>query len=111
MSDLVNKYSKVLDMVDKPMWKQYAEALEFTIEHIKANEIEHNLRVPCAYVVKKVLLDNDKFEIADIASIINGFLKYYKEEYDKYMGGFALISDQEHANLCFYDEFVKKHQQ
>ena len=85
MDELVNKYHKVLDDVDKPMWKQYAEALEFTIEHIKANEIEHNLRVPCAYVVKKILLDNDKFEIADIASIINTFLKYYKEEYEKYM--------------------------
>jgi hypothetical protein len=109
--DLVNIYQKELNDVDKPMWKQYAEALDITIKHIKANEIENKLRIPCAYIVKKILLDNDKFEIVDITSLINEFLKYYEDEYDKYMDGFALISDQEHADMCFYDEFIKKHQQ
>jgi len=112
MDDLVIKYRKELDDVDKPMWKQYAEALDLTIKHINSyDELDGGLRTPCAYVVKKILLDNNKFEINDIKTTINDFLKYYSEEYKKYMNGFALITDQEHADLCFYDKFIKKHQE
>ena len=111
MDDLERKYYKVLENVDKPMWKQYAEALDFTIEHIKANDVEDKLRVPCAYVTKKILLDNNMFEEADIASIVNGFVKYYKEKYDNYIKGFALITDQFDLDLSFYNEFIKMHQQ
>ena len=111
MSDLINKYQKELNDIETPMWKQYAEALDLTIKHIKFNEIEDKLRIPCAYVVKKVLLDNDKFKIEDIRTLITQFLKYYEDEYENYMNGFALITDQEHADLCFYDEFIKKHPQ
>ena len=109
--DLVDKYHKELTDVDKSMWEQYADALDITIKHIKANEFEEKLRIPSAYIVKKILLDNNKFSIVDIATIINEFHKYYEEEYENYMNGFALITDQEHADLCFYDLFIKKHQQ
>lgn len=109
--DLVIKYHKELTDVDKPMWKQYAEALDLTIKHIKANEFEDKLRIPSVYIVKKVLLDNNKFKIQDIAILINKFHKYYEDEYDKYINSFALINDQFHADLCFYDEFIKRHQQ
>lgn len=111
MNELINKYSKELDDVDKSMWEQYADALDLTIWHIKQNEFEDKLRIPCAYVVKRVLLDNDKFSIVDIATLINEFIKHYEDEYENYMNGFALITDQHHADMCFYDEFIKKHQQ
>ena len=109
--ELVDKYHKELNDVDKPMWKQYAEALDLTIKHIKNFEVENKLRIPCAYIIKKILLDNNKFSIVDIATLMVEFLKYYEDEYENYMNGFALITDQEHADLCFYDEFIKKHPQ
>lgn len=110
MDGLIIKYLKELHDVEKPMWKQYAEALDLTIKHINSyDELDDNLRIPCAYVVKKVLLDNDKFEILDITTLITEFLDYYKEEYKNYMNGFALITDQEHVDICFYDEFIKNY--
>lgn len=91
--NLVNKYYKELQNVNKSMWEQYAEALDLTIKHINTyDELDDNLKISCAYVVKKVLLDNKKFEILDITTLINKFIKYYED-------------------LCFYDEFIKKHQQ
>jgi len=111
MDDLVNKYKKELDNVNKSMWGQYAEALDLTIKHIKFNEFEDKIKIPCVYVVKKILLDNDIFEMVNITTLINEFIKYYEDEYEKYMNGFALITDQHYADLCFYDEFIKKHQQ
>ena len=112
MDDLVNIYLKELDDVDKAMWKQYAEALDLTIKHIKSyDELDDNLRIPCAYVAKEIHLKNGKFDIKDIEQTIVEFLGYYTKEYQNYINGFALISDQEHADLCFYDKFVKKHQQ
>jgi len=111
MDELVIKYRKELDDIDKPMWKQYAEALDLTIQHIKSyDELDDNLRIPCAYVATEIHLKNNKFNIEDIKQTIIEFIKYYSEEYKKYMDGFALMTDQEHADLSFYDNFIKRHQ-
>ncbi len=112
MENLVNKYQAELTDIKKPMWKQYAEALENTINYIKSyDELDDNLRIPCAYVAKQIHLNNDNFNMEDIKQTINEFLDYYQKEYQKYIDSLVLITDQYCADIIFYDRYVKKHQQ
>lgn len=111
MNNLIEKYYPVINGANKSLWNDYAETLDTSIEYLKNKELSLELKVASTYVVKQLFLDDDNFKSKNITNIIDDFINYYNNEYDEYMKGFALISNQFDADLCFFNIFIKKHQQ
>lgn len=111
MSDLIEKYYPIISSVNKSLWNDYAETLESCVNYLNPKtEISKDLKVAATYVVKQLFLDDDDFKTKNITTTIDEFIKYHGDEYDNYINGFALITDQFDADLSFYYLFIKNHQ-
>ncbi len=110
MEDLVIKYRKELDDINPQMVIPFVKSFEETIKFIDEN-ITPELKIPSMYIVKEIHLNKkyneDDFLIENIEETIIKFIEFYNDEYEKYIAGFKLISDQHFTNLCFYDKFIK----
>lgn len=107
MEEVVRKYLPIIQSTNKSLWLDYAETLEVCVKYLKNNSnVEVNDKVAATYVVKQLFLIGYNFNARTIETIIDDFLEYNDKEYNNYMGKFALITDQFHADLSFYNFFV-----
>lgn len=106
--NMYDKYKPILVDVNENLWDDYTKFLDSSISYLKTkNDVHIDIKVAATFVVKQHYHADPNFDFNNIENLIDKFIYYYDKNYNKYITGFAQLTDRFSADLRFYYTFIK----